>query len=359
MLGTLGRFEEAIRTAQKGMEVRERILRRTPDDHRLRLYHAIACSNMGVDWADLGNLPEAVKAYERARGLLEQLARQEQVRPELADHSVGAEALGQLGITYYNLGNQLTNLDRPGEASGYYEKCRALQQRLVRENPTVPAHKEILVRACTALAGSRRLLREDPSAARRAAEEARDLSEQLLREDPKRAVNLTLASSSWEVLGAALARLGQRDETRAAMARAREYCDRQTAQAPKEIATRWSWSSHHGQWAAIHREWREPAKAAAATRSVRALWPREPTQLVGVARQFALCIPLVGKGQAARTTAERAEQQKYGDEAMEALHRAVKHGFKDVELLQKTKDLDQLRPRPDFQELARAIQRKK
>ncbi len=75
-----------------------------------------------------------------------------------------------------------------------------------------------------------------------------------------------------------------------------------------------------------------------------------------VAHGLALCMPLVGKEPL--TPAELAERQKYGDEAMDVLRLAVKHGIADVGALQKAKELAPLRTRQDFQELIREVEKK-
>jgi hypothetical protein len=68
-----------------------------------------------------------------------------------------------------------------------------------------------------------------------------------------------------------------------------------------------------------------------------------------------MCIPLVGKGKTTRTAAEESERRRYAEQAMEALHDAVRKGYKDWKNMSKDPDLEPLRGRADFQKLLRSI----
>jgi hypothetical protein len=101
-----------------------------------------------------------------------------------------------------------------------------------------------------------------------------------------------------------------------------------------------------------------PAEAAACLERNK-LWSEDPDELSKLAGEFALCIPLVGKGKTEFTAAEQAERRQYGDQALKVIRQAITHGFKDVEQLKKAPTLDPLRSREDFQELLRALEGRK
>jgi hypothetical protein len=73
---------------------------------------------------------------------------------------------------------------------------------------------------------------------------------------------------------------------------------------------------------------------------------------------LALCIPLVGKGKNELTTAERAERNRYADQAMDALRRAVDNGYKAADRLRNDPELEPLRSRDDFKKLLGEVESK-
>src|SRR5262249_46013824 len=88
-------------------------------------------------------------------------------------------------------------------------------------------------------------------------------------------------------------------------------------------------NEHYLNLARLQRELGRHAAAAATTRLRQQLWPRDAEELLSVARELALCVPLVGKGKA-ETSADQAERKRYADQALDALRQAVANGFRDV-----------------------------
>jgi hypothetical protein len=99
----------------------------------------------------------------------------------------------------------------------------------------------------------------------------------------------------------------------------------------------------------------KPAQAVAASLEHRKLCGTDPNALLTVARELALAAKLVGQGKARLTPAEAEERNKYGGLAVETLRLALKHGFRNVEALNKHPDLAVLRGRPDFQTLLAGV----
>jgi hypothetical protein len=87
------------------------------------------------------------------------------------------------------------------------------------------------------------------------------------------------------------------------------------------------------------------ADAVATSLARQELWPNHPEELYGVARELALCIPLVGKG-----------KMPLADQAMTVLQKAFARGFKDRNQMQEDHALAPLRSRDDFQELLKKMQ---
>ncbi len=95
----------------------------------------------------------------------------------------------------------------------------------------------------------------------------------------------------------------------------------------------------------------QPSAAAAATRECRTIFPNNPDVLYGVGVGLSLCIPLVAKGKTNLVAEEQNERVQYADQAMDALQEAIRLGFRDVEDMKRSPDLEPLRARADFQRL--------
>ncbi len=85
---------------------------------------------------------EAVKDYERAVGLLEELG---QVHPEVADYR------HELGAASINLGDVYRDLGRLAEANASHRRAKALFDHLARAHPYVPTYQAELGNACVSL----------------------------------------------------------------------------------------------------------------------------------------------------------------------------------------------------------------
>jgi len=95
----------------------------------------------------------------------------------------------------------------------------------------------------------------------------------------------------------------------------------------------------------------QPAEAAVTILRRQRLWPDNPGELYGAAREFSLCIPLVVRGRSRSAALERSEGERYGELAMAALREAISAGYRDVTEMRRDTKLDPLRSRSDFQAL--------
>ena len=55
---------------------------------------------------------------------------------------------------------------------------------------------------------------------------------------------------------------------------------------------------------------------------------------------------------------DQLRRQRYGDRAIELLHRAVEEGFPDLDTIRSDTDLDPLRDRPDFESFVQEVEKK-
>jgi hypothetical protein len=89
------------------------------------------------------------------------------------------------------------------------------------------------------------------------------------------------------------------------------------------------------------------------------LWPRDPAQAMEAAREMAVCIPAVGRGRQELTPEEQSERERYAQQAVSLLKRAIRYGYRDRESINQNHDFDPLRGRDDFGKLISELQMNK
>jgi tetratricopeptide (TPR) repeat protein len=151
--------------------------------------------------------------------------------------------------------------------------------------------------------------------------------------------------------GKALMSLGRPAEAVEAFRRAVEERRLIVADGPITKGGRRSLGNEFLDLAEAERALGRPAEAAATLLKLRDLWDDDPDGLYELARNLALCIPIVAEGHAEPIAEQQAERKKYADRAVDALRRAVAVGFRDLARMRKDADLGPLRARPDFQTL--------
>jgi tetratricopeptide (TPR) repeat protein len=87
------------------------------------------------------------------------------------------------------------------------------------------------------------------------------------------------------------------------------------------------------------------AEAAATAEILRGLKPDDGANRYDVARCYALCVPAIGEGKTADalTAEEKASRADYTARAVQELHAAAEHGFRELEKIESDPDLDALR----------------
>src|SRR5262249_53573590 len=130
--------------------------------------------------------------------------------------------------------------------------------------------------------------------------------------------------------GLALADLGQREEAAQAHREAIKHQEAAFKTAPQVTGYRQALGQHHLHLGDVLRQLGRPTEAAAAFAAVAKLWPSDGSKLYAVARDLALCVPLVGKGKAQLSPEEQAERQKLADQVVQVLGQAVRGGFRDA-----------------------------
>jgi serine/threonine-protein kinase len=365
------------------------------DDPALRLELAHAQHRVADILYDTATRADALSAAEKARDLFEALVRD---RPGDVEPRVG---LAQV----YNLVGIAQRAKAPDKALTALGHCRRLWEELIRDDPGNESHwaglghalnnmiavhsrlkndQEALWIAEEALSLREKLVRADPKDAdrrngvaqvlnnigyvhairRRFAEalpayrRSKEITAEVVRENPNRTDYVSQLGIAGHNIAECLEELDRADEglkeIREAIKLQRSALDKE----PADTDYRTYLGAHHMQAAKLARMLGRVADAAGHAHERRQLAAGNVDELFGAACDLALCVPLVGKGKAELSAAEKAERERYADQAMDALRAAIAAGDRDVARLRKEPALDPLRQRDDFKALVRQVEAK-
>jgi tetratricopeptide (TPR) repeat protein len=96
---------------------------------------AAAAFDLGYLTDEIGDKPDAIRAYDAAREIFERLAR---------DHPAVTAYAQDLARTHNNLGNLLATTGDPAGARRAYEAAREIFERLARDHPEMPGYASAL-----------------------------------------------------------------------------------------------------------------------------------------------------------------------------------------------------------------------
>ncbi len=386
-----GQWAKAIEATKRSVELREELARGAA---RFRGDLGQACNNLGVWYGDVGDRESARRAYERAREVRDALVK---------ENSKDRGARRALADTLHNFGQLERDGGRRDEALARLRAAEKIQQDLVDAKPDDRDAKHFLARthhslgvllaAGGALDEARTLLEKAKAVREKAAEggradarrslaqtyhalgvverdakrndaavalleKARDIQADLAIHSPGRIDYLGEIMLTWSDLGLAQARRGRRDEALAADAAAEEARKAALRLSSELTQFRRLQNAYWTTQTRLRRETGRPSEAVAAALERKRLWPHDAAELFRTARELALCAPLAGKDKTEPTAAERAERQRYSDEALDALREAIFNGYKDVEVLKSEPDLAPLRQDEEFSRLLRRLEEK-
>jgi serine/threonine-protein kinase len=335
-----GRPAEAIRSLRLARDILEGLTVVQPEALEFQDSLAHCSTTIGAAYRANGQPAEALDAFRRAHDVLARLTRD---RPDDLDH------LRDLAGTSHNIG--IVQLGTaPTEALHAFQEASGIQEKLVVENPAVVDYQSELGMTYSSL-GILHLLAGHPDQALRPLEQSRDLRARVVRLVPDDLNSRSELGASLGNLGEALNRLGRYSEASAVFRQAIEQQRLAFEKAPQVAQYRRFLSNCDVGLGQAQRALGRPSEAAATALERKQLWPGHPVELYNVACELALCVPLVGKGQADLTAAEQAQRRAFGDRAIEALRQAGRAGFKDHSTLKTDRDLDPLRLREDFRVL--------
>lgn len=343
-----GRYDDALRCQQQALAIREGLARDNPavtdyqDD--LSTSHKL----LGLIHRDAGRLKEALACFQASATLIEKLDTGQPGDPAFRH---------ELAVAYRYQGDIHRKLGDPVEALRWLDKAGPLLHQLVADQPNTLQHQ----RALFGLHDTLGLLHEKsrPADALANRQKARAIAEKLVRASPANMDDRSNLGAALNNEGVLLAANGRMHEALTVYQQAIVHQQLAYDRAPEVKQYRQFLSNHLFGFSSVSRRLGQPDAAAAAALQRRQLWPGNPTELVRVAAEIAMCIPLLAKGQTERSPEEQAERSRYADQAMDALRQSIAAGYTDFSRLQKAPEFAPLRARADFQQLLADLRAKK
>jgi tetratricopeptide (TPR) repeat protein len=314
----------------------------------LRQLLAMHYANIGVLKQGTGDPAAGLQSFEQARDLIEALARDRPAAPDFRRQLAGTCI--NIGICQRERGDRTAALRS-------HERARDLLEELVRDQPGVHELRDNLalryfLRDNLALSYYNiGLDAEEPAAALRALERARDIRTELVRDNPTVTQFHSNLGETYHHLARQLRKMGRREEALAAYRQAVSEQRVALEKVPQVTLYRQRLNTTYHDLAGLLRELGRAAEAADTSEECLKLWPGHVTELYTVGCELALCVRLAGQGRAELTARQEAERRGYADRAVELLRQAVAAGFKDLKKLRENPDLDPLRARDDFKQM--------
>jgi serine/threonine protein kinase len=342
-----GEPARARKLYEQARALQEQLLREHPGTEPFAGALAVTCQDLAALHAHEKRLAEARAVRERARAVQEHLLR---LSPEgaawLRSEANNALFLGRLNILQKRLADAQKELQTA---------CRRFDE-LAAAQPKLPLHAEQL-RASTYLAvvQAARWPFANPSASFRTA------LAHFARTEPPPAGGKYSAreeGTTCFVLGAALLNQRRPGDAVGVLQRSLDWRRLALTRAPRSVAVRKELSEAYFHLGEALRRAGRPAEAAALCRERLKLWPHHAEQVHDGACELARCAEAVGKGKAHLTAQEQAQRQRYLDEAVSVLRRAVELGLQGPAQVRSTSDFRLLRGRADFEKVVGEMERR-
>jgi tetratricopeptide (TPR) repeat protein len=343
----VGKYDEAMHCAQQALAIRQRLAHANPAVAKLQYELSKSYSALGFVQRNTKQLKAAVGSYRESISILEKLC---------ADPSADPMIRNELAVAYRSAADMHQRLGENAEMRQSLDKAQALLEKLIADNPTNLQH----LRASSGVWESFGVYysSERPDEAIASYQKACAICENLVAANPANVEDRSFAGAILNNAGNFLIQQGRSREAVATFQKAIEHQRVAFEKSPSVRQYRQFLSNHYLGLATACRELGQPAAAAAATQRRQQLWPKNSTELTGVAVEFAWCIPLVGKGKSELTPEEQTERGRYADATMAALRQAVASGFHDAAKLRATREFAPLRDRTDFQQLLSELDEK-
>jgi serine/threonine-protein kinase len=339
---SLGKKEEARKLLLHAHELRTQLITFNPGNTRHIFEVVESCHNLGQLVSDLGDGPGALKYYELGRAYVESLPDDQRRTGDFANLDAW---------NHYAVGLLHRKQKKPAEALRAFQAAREIREELVRQQPASTQYVSDLANTQMMIGNTLTEANSNQEAltyTTRAVSLMRQLYEKS-KDDLTRAGDYGVALHN---LGTLQARLGLYKEAAGTLDQAVALQRAAVQKAPRVGRYSLALGAHYKKLGEVKRRLGDADGASAAAQERGRLKPDDPAQLFDVACDLAQCVPLAGAGLAAGDPQILTEQARYADLAMASLSRAVEKGFRSAEQL-KLPALDPLRSRADFQKIQR------
>jgi serine/threonine protein kinase len=285
----------------------------------------------------------ALRDYQQALKLFVQLTRE---HPAVFEYQVG------LAATHHNIGWLLYQKNELAPALQSNESARQIREGLVRS--TMVQLQNDLASSYTNVG----MLQHDTGQAAQALEslqQARAIREELLQRPPQSPFVRSDLGATLGELGRVLTRLGRPQDALTVFHQAVAQQREAVAKAPKIVEFQQRLLEHYLGLVAAQRALGRSAEADATFLEFQKSASGRPEVLYKAAHNFALRASRMDGSKKELTPEERAERERYVDQAVQALHQAVANGFRDGKRLQQDESFESLRSREDFQKLLQQL----
>jgi eukaryotic-like serine/threonine-protein kinase len=348
LLLRIGREADSARRFGQARNLLQNLVDRHPSEPEYRDDMGRAELNLGILQSAGGRPAEALKTLTRAREAFAGLVRD---RPDYTQYRQDL-AVCEIQLAEIHLRGRAW-----GEAIALLEQDRRSLQRLVAVDATNVQLRRDLVKALYNLGICRRNTGH-PQEALDLYGRAEAIVRQLSREEPE---NLDVRNDAG-IVANNVARLHESQKRlpeaiaayQGAIASQRLAVDR----APDVLPYRETLNTLYLNLARCYRVAGDPERAAETTGVRAGLWPKHPAQLYDAARELADCVRVAEALRTSGRPGASASPDRYADEAIAALARAVEAGFADAGRVEAEKVFQPLRPRPDFRRLLEQLREK-
>ncbi|HKI18210.1 MAG TPA: protein kinase, partial [Isosphaeraceae bacterium] len=342
----LGKPKDALASYEQARSIFQRLV----DDHRAIVHYrkglADCFFNLGnLHGIDLLTHEGPLRNYQAASAIQEDLVREQ---PSVAEYRAAlAHTYGQIAAYPF--------LVEPAERLGYLERARKLLLGLVRDNPEVIRYRADLA-LTHYLIGDRQRSLHRCTQALASLELARELAEKLARDDPNNLSSFNLLGAVWKSQADILADEARYEDAAHAYQQAIQHqrlaFDKAGANALVKRDAALELVRHHENLARIEQTLNRPRDSLESLRRARAVLAQVPSpsryEHHNDAQLYARICALLSQNQVAFGAAERVERDGLAGLAMAALRKAAAAGL-SVKTMQEDRALDPLRGRADFQ----------
>jgi tetratricopeptide (TPR) repeat protein len=341
-----GKSDHAVASLQHSIELLDGLALNSPNSLPYQVARAAVYNNLGLVRTFSGQTRAALEDDRRAVEIWEKLDR---------ENPGNLEVQNGLAATSGNMGWLLSLRDRQSEALAAYERALSVREKMARENPKVGQYQTELARILTSL-GSLYQTLDQPAKARQSHSQAVAIREKLVAGNP--AVNLQI-DLSWSYTQFAYLEIatGKPDDASRLYQQALGLATKLMATNSANPQLLYIISAGQGGMGRVYSKQGRPAEALQSLQEALTTLAKIPSGHLNVlydrACWLALCSSVIGQGKTSLTPAEKAEREKFSEQAMGALREAVSAGQFSVHDLHNDRDLDGLRSREDFKKLLR------